>query len=882
MEGWTDNAFIGVSGRTMESRSHHSTGRISPLPSPNGISLDSEDRRLYRVLYDYEAASEDELTLRKGDIVYIISKDVTLSGDEGWWVGRQADDRIGILPANFVMPASVKLNVSLSEVQLNPIKWDELVLREVIGRGGFGKVQRGYWGQLEVAVKIAFESHEEDISRVCERVSKEAIIFTLLQHKNILSLYGVCLEPPNPCLVLEFARGGPMNRALQKAQIGPPILLDWARQIAEGMCYLHHEAPIRVIHRDLKSSNILIREAVENDDMRDKTLKITDFGLAKEYHTTTQNSMAGTYPWMSPEVIREGRHSTASDVWSYGVVVWELLTGETPFKGMDIMAVAYQVGIGKRTLPIPSSCPAEWKDLITACWERDPERRPNFPDILRHLDSVAESVWMRTTPQESFHTQQEYWRTEIDDFMKKKEEELLAREEQLRLRELMVSQKEEMVKQRELDLLFKELNVAVSQTKVSAPMPKKRKSKRSHLSKHVKKDGTTKTSWSLASSPDFEEHKNRTWSPASSKIKERTPLWPVYKKRGGTQHPIATSTVTQLACVSPTKGIGRDRKVGGGSSSSDTSPSSAFPVPPGMTRPPVRPDSIFSRKRGATGSSSSAGSSPGSAPLLNSNGALSKQMEAFFRHVSVLMSAVALGKDVQPLLEDDENRQQIRPELSSGFATYHGKPTSQARPQLRDSRLCQESPSQGINAYQQRCTGLSSLSNASTTQDSTPDDEIAAEFSWLGTANSGLTATPSSSSQRTYRPSEAFCFDRDGRLIEHHIAGDRRLGIQSRLSKDSDPLALDGNFGHSASSGVRRSSASSMAVTEATSPPRHLLLQKSFPPGYSKVIPWHDSEDEDVFDPTEHTSSPPPPRGVVATTPLSRVDTSSLSVGVVF
>ncbi|CAG0908923.1 unnamed protein product, partial [Cyprideis torosa] len=245
--------------------------------------------------------------------------------------------------------------------------------------------------------------------------------------------------------------------------------------------------PIRLIHRDLKSSNILIKEKITDSDLNGKQLLITDFGLAKEYQTATQNSMAGTYQWMSPEVIREGKHSTASDVWSYGVVVWEVLTGEIPFKGMDMMAMAYQVGIGKRTLPIPSSCPGEWKELISACWEPEPDRRPTFVDILRHLDSISESNWVRSTPQESFHTQQEFWRSEIDVYMKKKEEELSAREEQLRLRELMVSQKEAMVKQRELDLLLKELTAAITTTEQTKPTPRKRKTHRSQLKYLTKK-----------------------------------------------------------------------------------------------------------------------------------------------------------------------------------------------------------------------------------------------------------------------------------------------------------------------------------------------------------------------------------------------------------
>ena len=99
------------------------------------------------------------------------------------------------------------------------------------------------------------------------------------------------------------------------------------------MAYLHDGAPISLVHRDLKSSNVLILEPIKkDDDLTLKTLKITDFGLAREFSNTTKISAAGTYAWMPPEVIKTSTFSKASDVWSYGVLVWELLTGETPYK----------------------------------------------------------------------------------------------------------------------------------------------------------------------------------------------------------------------------------------------------------------------------------------------------------------------------------------------------------------------------------------------------------------------------------------------------------------------------------------------------------------------------------------------------------------------
>ncbi|KAG8243542.1 JUN kinase kinase kinase activity protein [Homalodisca vitripennis] len=109
---------------------------------------------------------------------------------------------------------------------------------------------------------------------------------------------------------------------------------------------------------------VLLKEPIENDDLQFKTLKITDFGLAREVYKTTRMSAAGTYAWMAPEVIKTSIFSKASDVWSYGVLLWELLTGETPYKGIDALAIAYGVAVNKLTLPIPSTCPEQWRVLM--------------------------------------------------------------------------------------------------------------------------------------------------------------------------------------------------------------------------------------------------------------------------------------------------------------------------------------------------------------------------------------------------------------------------------------------------------------------------------------------------------------------------------------
>lgn len=431
---------------------------------------------LWTAKYDYQAQGDDELSLRVGQIVFVLSMDSNISGDEGWWTGK-IGDRVGIFPSNFV----TNEDPAVLNVQPVEIKFEELSLKEVIGVGGFSRVHRAFLNGEEVAVKASRQ--DEDINEARENVLQEAKLFWSLKHPNIVTLRGVCLEPPILCLVMEYARGGSLNRILAGRKIPPNVLVDWAVQIARGMKYLHCEAPISVIHRDLKSSNVLISEPVSSEDLKNKVLKITDFGLAREAYKTERMSAAGTYAWMPPEVIRDATYSKASDVWSYGVLLWELLTGETPYKGFDSLSVAYGVAVNTLALPIPKTCPEAWGKLMKSCWELDPHRRPSFRDIEKDLDIIARSGFAQT-PHESFHTMQAGWKEEIAEVLqelRKKEKQLRNKEEELsrvqrqqRCKEEDLEKREKELNEREIELLGRELNIIITQ---NTPTPKKRKGK---------------------------------------------------------------------------------------------------------------------------------------------------------------------------------------------------------------------------------------------------------------------------------------------------------------------------------------------------------------------------------------------------------------------
>ena len=231
-----------------------------------------QDEDLYRVLYDYVANHDDELTLVKGQNICVLSKDYKVSGDDGWWTGvNVSDGRRGIFPNNYVEPL-----IERRPDEPPHIPYTSLEFKDCIGAGGFGKVYRGYWRRSDnkldlIAIKEAkIEGDKDDlIASIKQNVLQEARLFWILRHPNIIQLKGVCFHETHFCLVMEYAKGGSLGRLLNARKNGfpPVILIKWALQVSNGMYYLHEQAltnRVPIIHRDIKSSNILLSEDALN------------------------------------------------------------------------------------------------------------------------------------------------------------------------------------------------------------------------------------------------------------------------------------------------------------------------------------------------------------------------------------------------------------------------------------------------------------------------------------------------------------------------------------------------------------------------------------------------------------------------------------------
>lgn len=205
------------------------------------------------VVGDFQGIYGDELTLKAGERVEIVSKDVRVSRNIGWWTGRNEKGKYGIFPEGCVKILTKDSENEESNIEVEYpfiISCSDIELKEPIGVGGFGRVHRAIYKHQEVAVKVA-KSTTFDIVKATQDVISEAKKFAHLAHVNVCALIGVVLVR-DVCLVMEYAQGGALSEILHKKKLSLPldVILDWSRQIASGMNYLHSEVKPSLILRE--------------------------------------------------------------------------------------------------------------------------------------------------------------------------------------------------------------------------------------------------------------------------------------------------------------------------------------------------------------------------------------------------------------------------------------------------------------------------------------------------------------------------------------------------------------------------------------------------------------------------------------------------------
>ncbi|XP_021715854.1 serine/threonine-protein kinase HT1-like [Chenopodium quinoa] len=272
----------------------------------------------------------------------------------------------------------------------------KLNMGDAFAQGAFGKLYRGTYEGEEVAIKI-LERPENDQDRAQlmeQQFQQEVMMLATLKHPNIVRFIGACRKPMVWCIVTEYAKGGSVRQFLTKRHnrsVPLKLAVKQALDVARGMEYVHQ---LGLIHRDLKSDNLLI--------FADKSIKIADFGVARiEVQTEGMTPETGTYRWMAPEMIQHRPYTQKVDVYSFGIVLWELITGMLPFQNMTAVQAAFAV-VNKGVRPIiPADCLPVLAEIMTRCWDPNPDVRPPFSDVVKMLEH-AETEIMTTVRKARF------------------------------------------------------------------------------------------------------------------------------------------------------------------------------------------------------------------------------------------------------------------------------------------------------------------------------------------------------------------------------------------------------------------------------------------------------------------------------------------------
>lgn len=267
------------------------------------------------------------------------------------------------------------------------IDLQKLNMGMAFAQGAFGKLYRGTYNGEDVAIKL-LERPENDPERAQlmeQQFVQEVMMLANLTHPNVVRFIGACRKPVVWCILTEYAKGGSVRQFLMRRQnrsVPLKLAVKQALDVARGMAYVHG---LGFIHRDLKSDNLLI--------FADKSIKIADFGVARiEVQTEGMTPETGTYRWMAPEMIQHRPYNQKVDVYSFGIVLWELITGMLPFQNMTAVQAAFAV-VNKGARPIvPPDCLPVLGEIMTRCWDANPDVRPPFTEVVMMLENAEMEV----------------------------------------------------------------------------------------------------------------------------------------------------------------------------------------------------------------------------------------------------------------------------------------------------------------------------------------------------------------------------------------------------------------------------------------------------------------------------------------------------------
>ncbi|KAL9665552.1 hypothetical protein QQ045_020973 [Rhodiola kirilowii] len=261
----------------------------------------------------------------------------------------------------------------------------------LIGKGSFGEIVKASWRATPVAVKRILPSLSED-RLVIQDFRHEVNLLVKLRHPNIVQFLGAVTERKPLMLITEYLRGGDLHQYLkEKGSLLPLTAVNFALDIARGIAYLHNE-PYVVIHRDLKPRNVLLVNT--NADH----LKVGDFGLSKLMKVQNAHDVykmtgeTGSYRYMAPEVFKHRKYDKKVDVFSFAMILYEMIEGDPPMSNYEPYEAAKYVADGHRPVFRSKGWTGGLKELTEQCWAADMNQRPAFLEILKRLEKIKEAL----------------------------------------------------------------------------------------------------------------------------------------------------------------------------------------------------------------------------------------------------------------------------------------------------------------------------------------------------------------------------------------------------------------------------------------------------------------------------------------------------------
>ena len=255
--------------------------------------------------------------------------------------------------------------------------------------GAHSRLYHGVYEEQPVAVKVIMVPDEEENGALASKLEKqfngEVSCLSRLHHQNVIKFVAAWRRPPVFVVITEYLSEGSLRAYLHKLEhksLPLEKLITIALDIARGMEYIHSQG---IIHRDLKPENVLVT--------KDFHMKIADFGIAcEEAYCDSLADDPGTYRWMAPEMIKHKSYGRKVDVYSFGLILWEMVAGTIPYEDMAPIQAAFAV-VNKNLRPvIPVDCPPAMRALIEQCWSLHPDKRPEFWQVVKVLEQFKSSL----------------------------------------------------------------------------------------------------------------------------------------------------------------------------------------------------------------------------------------------------------------------------------------------------------------------------------------------------------------------------------------------------------------------------------------------------------------------------------------------------------